>query len=170
NNSVQLLDACAAKRDLRQLSAVDGLIWIDDGDAETSYDLVVRGLSWLHQLVPDSIGVHHVRTFGSQHLSHGGFAAGQPTRQSYDQAHCSANPRRIRAAFTVFDISMAMVRGPTPPGTGVIAPATSATSGCTSPTSVDPFFANSSARLGSLPKYSRTFSCVVTRLMPTSMT
>src|SRR5207245_7914475 len=35
-------------------------------------------------------------------------------------------PRRILAAFTVFTISIAMVRGPTPPGTGVIAPATSA--------------------------------------------
>jgi hypothetical protein len=42
---------------------------------------------------------------------------------------------------------MAMVSGPTPPGTGVIAPAISATSGCTSPTSVDPFVRNDSSRL-----------------------
>ena len=40
------------------------------------------------------------------------------------------------AAFTVFAISIAIVSGPTPPGTGVSAPATSATDGsCTSPTS-----------------------------------
>ena len=38
-------------------------------------------------------------------------------------------PRLRRAAFTVLLISMAIVRGPTPPGTGVIAPATSATPG-----------------------------------------
>ena len=37
--------------------------------------------------------------------------------------------RRRRAAFTVLLISMAIVSGPTPPGTGVIAPATSATPG-----------------------------------------
>ena len=59
--------------------------------------------------------------------------------------HC---PLRIFAAFTVFDISMAMVRGPTPPGTGVNAPATSATSGCTSPTSVKSFRAESCFPLG----------------------
>lgn len=38
-------------------------------------------------------------------------------------------PRRSLAARTVLDMSMAMVSGPTPPGTGVSAPATSATSG-----------------------------------------
>ena len=39
-----------------------------------------------------------------------------------------------RAAATVLASSMATVMGPTPPGTGVRAPATSATSGATSPT------------------------------------
>ena len=46
--------------------------------------------------------------------------------------------RRSSAALIVFAMSIAIVSGPTPPGTGVIAPATSATSGCTSPTSTDP--------------------------------
>jgi len=32
---------------------------------------------------------------------------------------CTPAPRRRRAARTVFDINMAMVNGPTPPGTGV---------------------------------------------------
>ena len=41
-----------------------------------------------------------------------------------------------RAAFTVFDINIAIVIGPTPPGTGVIAAAFLATSSkATSPTS-----------------------------------
>ena len=45
-------------------------------------------------------------------------------------------PARSRAAARVLDMSMPMVSGPTPPGTGVMAPATSATSGCTSPTTM----------------------------------
>ena len=40
-----------------------------------------------------------------------------------------APPARSTAAVSVFLSSMAIVRGPTPPGTGVSAPATSATSG-----------------------------------------
>ena len=43
------------------------------------------------------------------------------------------------AATSVFFISIVMVSGPTPPGTGVSAPATSSTLGCTSPTSIVPF-------------------------------
>ena len=46
--------------------------------------------------------------------------------------------RRSSAALTVLAISIAIVSGPTPPGTGVSAPATAATSGCTSPTSTEP--------------------------------
>jgi len=48
-----------------------------------------------------------------------------------------ADPQDARrpAAFTVFFMSIAIVSGPTPPGTGVSAPATSRTDGaCTSPT------------------------------------
>ena len=44
-----------------------------------------------------------------------------------------AIPPREAAAASVLAISMPMVSGPTPPGTGVMAPAISATSGCTSP-------------------------------------
>ena len=43
-------------------------------------------------------------------------------------------------------MSMAIVSGPTPPGTGVMAPATSATSGWTSPTSTEPFRSKSARR------------------------
>jgi hypothetical protein len=50
------------------------------------------------------------------------------------------------AAFTVLAISIAMVNGPTPPGTGVMAPAISATSGWTSPTKVEPLAKNVSSR------------------------
>ena len=49
-------------------------------------------------------------------------------------------------AFTAED--MAIVSGPTPPGTGVSAPAVLATSGCTSPTSTEPRFSNTWRRSG----------------------
>jgi hypothetical protein len=49
--------------------------------------------------------------------------------------------RRLRAACTVFFISIAMVNGPTPPGTGVIAEATAATlEKLTSPVRTDSLF------------------------------
>src|SRR5262245_12138943 len=44
------------------------------------------------------------------------------------------HPARRYPAVTVFLSSIAIVNGPTPPGTGDSAPATSPTSGCTSPT------------------------------------
>ncbi len=55
-------------------------------------------------------------------------------------------PARSRAAASVFLSSIAIVSGPTPPGTGDSAPATSATSGCTSPTVSDPRRSNASRR------------------------
>ena len=56
-----------------------------------------------------------------------------PLRGVPSRARVSPDGRR--AAVTVFLSSMAIVSGPTPPGTGDSAPATSATSGWTSPTS-----------------------------------
>lgn len=46
---------------------------------------------------------------------------------SSDQILAMSAPHLRRAACSVFLISIAMVIGPTPPGTGVIAPATAAT-------------------------------------------
>src|ERR1700735_3780758 len=60
--------------------------------------------------------------------------------------------RRRVSARTVLLINMAIVSGPTPPGDGVIAPATSATSGCTSPISADPFSRNFARRAGNFGK------------------
>ena len=68
----------------------------------------------------------------------------------------SALPAFRAAAITVFAISMAIVIGPTPPGTGVMAPATfDAAAKSTSPTSF---------------VFPSPFSGAGTRLMPTSMT
>src|SRR5207245_10960857 len=54
-------------------------------------------------------------------------------------AENSGEARRRRAAFTVLLMSMVMVMGPTPPGTGVSAPAVLMASGWTSPTRALPF-------------------------------
>src|SRR5215813_14242451 len=60
---------------------------------------------------------------------------------------------RRSAAATVFTISSAMVSGPTPPGTGLYAPAFSATSiGSTSPTSTLPFLSNAASFSGEFRK------------------
>src|SRR5579872_133397 len=83
---------------------------------------------------------------------------------------CTRFPRRIFAALSVLNISIAMVSGPTPPGTGVSAPATSATSGCTSPISVDPFLRNVSSRLEFPAKNLWNSAGSVTVFMPTSIT
>src|SRR5207249_1361853 len=56
----------------------------------------------------------------------------RPNRSSYEPG--TATPRRrCRAALSVFARSIAMVIGPTPPGTGVSSPATPATASSTSP-------------------------------------
>src|SRR5688572_6670742 len=78
--------------------------------------------------------------------------------------------KRSSAALTVFAISIAIVSGPTPPGTGVRAPAVAATSGCTSPTSTEPRFSNTCRRSLWRPKIRLASSADVTELMPTSMT
>ena len=63
-----------------------------------------------------------------------------------------------------------MVSGPTPPGTGVRAPATAATSGCTSPTTVAPRRSSTSRRGESGPNSAATRSRSVIREVPTSIT
>ena len=71
---------------------------------------------------------------------------------------------------SVFFISIAIVSGPTPPGTGVSAPATSATSGCTSPTS-DRALRRTLAAADARPGTALAASAgSVDALMPTSIT
>ena len=78
---------------------------------------------------------------------------------------------RCSAAVTVFRSSNAIVSGPTPPGTGVSAPATSATSGCTSPTTTAPRLLEVAHAVASAQGRARRLrSGSVTRLIPTSMT
>ncbi len=108
--------------------------------AKFAHHIIVCGAAGLDHLVRDLVGFEHVAAEFAKHRGHRAFAGGDSAGQA-DAQHqglaarraarvpCERDPRRRRAAFTVLLISMAMVSGPTPPGTGVIAPATSATSG-----------------------------------------
>src|SRR5258708_40366234 len=61
--------------------------------------------------------------------------------QKVRHGYLTLSPKAISAALSVFSSSMAILIGPTPPGTGVSAPATSfAASKSTSPTGRDPLF------------------------------
>src|SRR6266852_568284 len=153
-------------------------------------DLVVSGLAGLNQAARERVGIEYAAAELAHHCGHGALAAGNPSGEADVQhqrlatfsaavratgrdappARLVAFPLRRRAALTVLLISMAMVSGPTPPGTGVIAPATPATSGWTSPTRVEPLMRNCSRRSGKLANRRSASAVSVTRLMPTSTT
>src|SRR5207249_1820309 len=78
--------------------------------------------------------------------------------------------RRSFAAFTVLLISIVMVMGPTPPGTGVSAPAVFTASGWTSPISTLPLARNFSRRCGKFPSRRFASAASVTLFVPTSIT
>ncbi len=140
-----------SERDFRQFGAIYGSVRVQNFAAEVPNDFVVHGLARLHQRVGYAISFHQVSAQCDKHISHhrlaGSNSSGEANfhhRLSIRTIHCRAEntetdyrcdntgtrvPRRIFAAFTVLNISIAMVSGPTPPGTGVTAPATAATLG-----------------------------------------
>ena len=79
---------------------------------------------------------HNAKSYNAEYAENAG---GRREKQLLHVFAGSGTPRRSLAACTVLAMSMAMVSGPTPPGTGVMAPATSATWGWTSPTSTATF-------------------------------
>ena len=95
-----------------------------------THHLLVDRSPRLHELVRNFVGLNDVRAQGGKHFAHNRLTRRQCRRSDQPSARqaCSAaragmrEPLRILAALTVFAISMAMVSGPTPPGTGVIAP------------------------------------------------
>ena len=66
--------------------------------------------------------------------------------------------------------SIAIVSGPTPPGTGVSAPATEAASGWTSPVTTEPRLRNAAIFLEPAPNSASTSAAWSSRFMPTSTT
>ena len=88
----------------------------------------------------EGVGVEYETAASAQYPRNGAFSAADASGYSDAQHQLRAvagiapagnafRPRRMAAAFTVLLISMAMVSGPTPPGTGVYAPAMLTTSG-----------------------------------------
>src|SRR5580704_14355398 len=134
----------------------------EDAGAKFTHHFIVGGPAGLAHLVRDFIGLKHATTELAQHRNHRGLPGGNSSGEAdaQHQGLAAAAPvllpdvprpppaRRRRAARTVLLISMAIVSGPTPPGTGVIAPATSAAAGCTSPTSTEPFSWNCASLAG----------------------
>ena len=121
--------------------AVDAAPGIRDGGAEFTNHVVVGSLAGFDQSVGKSIGVEDGEAHFAEHGGHGAFAAGDAAGEAKSEHaadyrteadECEgegfAEARRSRAALTVLLISMVMVMGPTPPGTGVSAPAV-----CTAP-------------------------------------
>ena len=83
--------------------------------SEFANDVIVRLAVRRHHLAANFVGLDQAATPTGQRLADECLtrrdAAGKP--------HFQHRPRRRSDDATVFDISMAMVSGPTPPGTGV---------------------------------------------------
>src|SRR5579864_7656044 len=157
-----------AEHDFAQLRAIDFPIWVENSCAELADHFLGYGIFRLEVFVREKIGFDDGAAALLQKSCDRGLSTGDSSgeadgqhivrmrltfsgHQRRDAAVSEArNPRRRRAAFTVLLMSIAIVSGPTPPGTGVTAPAISATSGWTSPTTAEPFSRNLSSRSGKL--------------------
>src|SRR5712691_739952 len=131
------------KNNVRELDPVDAPARIGDGRSELAQDLIVCGLAPFDQSVGQRIGVEDGEAHFAEHGGDGALSAGNSARESESEHFFSdyramaldwvkenlGDARRRRAAFTVLLMSMAMVIGPTPPGTGVSAPAVFVASG-----------------------------------------
>src|SRR5215472_7568165 len=145
----------------------DGAIGRKDFTAKFAHHPVVGLAAWRHHLAADFVGLNHEATPAGQRFTHECLTGGDAAGQTYFQHR----PRRRSAEATVFDISMAMVSGPTPPGTGVYADARSAMAiGSTSPTSTLPFASKAASFSRESRKTRATSSRFASRLMPTSIT
>ena len=112
------------KHDFPENLAIDGSVRGENTIAECLNDRHMNRLTGLQQLMCDVVRVDQVASQLDKHTADGALACGDSTGEP-DPGH--QRPRRIRAAFTVFFISIAIVIGPTPPGTGVSIDATSFT-------------------------------------------
>src|SRR5207248_1504216 len=111
--------------------AVDPAVRQEDLAAVLAQQRLVPRLARAVEVRHDVVGVDRHRAEGRERPRHRRLAAGEAAGEPDRQYH----PRLRFAAATVFFISMAIVIGPTPPGTGVIHRATSATRAkSTSPT------------------------------------
>src|ERR1700726_249422 len=153
---------------------------VQNGFSEYAHDFMMCGIAGFNERVRYGIGVEDGKAHLTQHGADGAFAAGDAAsdpKTEHERFYlavtldcgCFAadSPQRRRAAFTVLLMSMVMVMGPTPPGTGVSAPAVFAASGCTSPTRAEPFARNFSRRAGKFRRRDSASFALVTLFVPT---
>ena len=81
-NASRLSRAGIAEGGLREARAVDGSVWIENFAAKMANDLVVDGLSGLHEFVGDGIGLDQVRSSPHEHLAYDGFAGGKAASEA----------------------------------------------------------------------------------------
>ncbi len=144
HDGVQAVELGAVgKNNVRELDPVDAPACVGDDRSELAQDLIVRGLAPFDQSMGQGIGVEDGEAYFAEHGGDGALSAGNSARESESEHFFSdyramaldwvkenlGDARRRRAAFTVLHMSMAMVIGPTPPGTGVSAPAVFVASG-----------------------------------------
>src|SRR5690242_15069128 len=160
----------------RQALPVDGAVRVQNASPELPDHIRIGLAAGKKHFVAELIGLDQVTPQCRQSLADKSLAAGQTSGQTnFQHTAASRTPMRRSADPMVLTMSIAMVSGPTPPGTGVYAPARPATSsGCTSPTSSVPFLskeASFSAAPGRPAGNRRSISGrVLRRFMPTSIT
>src|SRR5207249_5544293 len=132
---------------------VDGPVGAEDRRAERAHHVVVGGAAGRHHVAGDGVEVQRLEARRGEPAQDVRLPTGDAAGEAHPQdarpslrsrgmnprsllSQGGYSPPRTPAARTVFFMSIAIVSGPTPPGTGVSAPATSRTDGaCTSPTS-----------------------------------
>src|ERR1039457_3844227 len=147
--------------------AVDEAAVRQNFPAEFPHHGVIGFPAGRQHLVAEFVGLDEKTAAARQYLTHEGLPAGQAAREPHLQ-HAAA----LRSAeATVLAMSMAIVRGPTPPGTGEYAPAFSTTSnGSTSPNRTLPFLSHAASFRGESPIMRATSPRSLRRFMPTSIT
>src|ERR1035441_1528156 len=151
----------------RQRAPLDSPLSVQDLAPKFPHHLRVCFSARIERRVSQLIRLNQEATARRQRLAHEGLAASQSPRE----ANLQHIPGRRSAAATVLAISMAMVSGPTPPGTGVYAPPISATA-CrwTSPASTLPRLSNTLILSAEWRKIRAASSRFSIRLVPTSIT
>src|SRR5262249_28409104 len=142
-NGVQLREFWRiVENDCAKFFSVDEFVFAENFFAEFANHFFISRQSRFDEPVANKIGFKDMKTQFAQLICDPSLAAGYssgeaksphkrtgPKTRHYSAALAADFSRRSRAALTVFDMSMVMVIGPTPPGTGVSAPAVLTASG-----------------------------------------
>src|SRR5579885_3489837 len=149
-----------------EFAPVESAVRAENAGTELAQRRLKSRASGGQSFMPEFVGPNQVTPEGCQSVADEALTAGQASRES-DLQH---TPRRRSADSTVLAISIAMVSGPTPPGTGVYAPDFSTATGYTSPPSTLPFRSNASRFSVEFLTIRETSSRLSRLLTPTTIT